>query len=103
MTNALGPLPALDSQAASTGFVAVHPAGCSRSIHMKGGCRQEEVSADGERTASSVEREDRRDGKKEGKGRVQGKLGGKTGSDRGMGANRNMGENWRATGGRKVL
>lgn len=36
MADALGPLPALDSQAASAGLVAVHPAGCRRSVHLVG-------------------------------------------------------------------
>lgn len=36
MADALGPLPALDSQAASAGLVAVHPAGCSRGDHVVG-------------------------------------------------------------------
>lgn len=45
VADALGPLPALYSQAASAGLVAVHPAGCSRGVHMGGeGQRQGEVS-----------------------------------------------------------
>lgn len=45
MADALGPLPALDSQAASAGLVAVDPTGCHRSVHSaREGCRQGEVT-----------------------------------------------------------
>lgn len=45
VADALGPLPALDSQAASAGLVAVHPAGCRQSVHSeREGWRQGEVT-----------------------------------------------------------
>lgn len=56
MADALGPLPALDSQAASAGLVAVHPAGCRRAAEGKGR-RQREVTGEEERTRGPSERE----------------------------------------------
>lgn len=58
MADALGPLPALDGQAASAGLVAVHPAGCHRGVHVEGeGRRQGEVPREEEMTGGSEERE----------------------------------------------
>lgn len=58
VADALGPLPALDSQAASAGLVAVHPAGCRRMVHVEGeGRREGEVTGEEERTGGSEERE----------------------------------------------
>lgn len=58
MADALGPLPALDSQAASAGLVAVHPAGCRGSVRLEGGGRRQgEVTGQGERTAGPEERQ----------------------------------------------
>lgn len=58
VADALGPLPALDSQAAPAGLVAVHPAGCHRSVHLEGGGgrRQGEVTGEEGRTAGPEER-----------------------------------------------
>lgn len=58
MADALGPLTALDGQAASAGLVAVHPAGCRRSVHSnREGCRRGEVTREEDRTWGSEERE----------------------------------------------
>ncbi len=60
MADALGPLPALDSQAASAGLVAVHPAGCRRSVRVRvegEGPRQGAVTGEEERAGGSGERE----------------------------------------------
>lgn len=58
MADALGPLPALDGQAASAGLVAVHPAGCRRSVRVEGeGPRQGEVTGEEKRAGASEERE----------------------------------------------
>lgn len=58
MADALGPLPALNSQAASAGLVAVHPTGCRRSVHVeREGRRQGELPREEEMTGGFAERE----------------------------------------------
>lgn len=56
MADALGPLPALHSQAAPAGLVAVHPAGCTRGAHVDTeGRRQGQVPGEEETVAGSSE------------------------------------------------
>lgn len=72
VADALGPLPALDGQAASAGLVAVHPAGCRPSVGPDGeGCRRGEVTREEDGTWGSEEREGEspREEARRGKGR----------------------------------
>lgn len=58
MADALGPLPALNSQPASAGLMAVDPAGCSGNVRTTGErWRQGQVSGEEERTGGSEGRE----------------------------------------------